>query len=40
MLAERDPQWKTLVPAEVAEVYEAGMAKPEYPKLIGGPDEE
>ncbi|HEX2748021.1 MAG TPA: TonB-dependent receptor [Verrucomicrobiales bacterium] len=40
MLAERDPQWKNLVPAEVAEVYEAGMAKPEYPKLIGGPDEE
>jgi hypothetical protein len=29
MLAERNPQWKTLVPPEVAEVYEAGMAKPE-----------
>jgi hypothetical protein len=28
MLAERDPQWKTLVPPQVAEVYEAGMSKP------------
>ncbi|HWB05052.1 MAG TPA: TonB-dependent receptor [Verrucomicrobiales bacterium] len=28
MLAERDPQWKTLVPPQVAEVYEAGMPKP------------
>jgi hypothetical protein len=28
MVAERDPQWRNLVPPEVAEVYEAGMAKP------------
>ncbi len=29
MLAERDPQWKTLVPREVAEVYDAALINPD-----------